>query len=137
MMYPYPQFNHISADVHVSTELASMVCGEFVFPAEMPHELRIQRIFALNELYRTVQRIGDLEHTSDWDWSVIVEDDEGVLHGDGGDEIGFPYQVEPEDYTSGFSRWEVLNVMNLNGDGDEFYSQVAIDSIRKITIEEL
>ena len=139
----------ISASQHISTDLAQLVVGVHEFPKDMPHETRVFRLFALIESYQLVRRVGELEHTGDWDWRIYVDwgeahqivpqpsDDWSMC-----DDISLTYQADPTDYLNRFERWNYLTVGVLNAtdyDHDEQTNDVLvpIDQINRIIIEEL
>ena len=143
-MTEYPKLDIRTYDSHLSTKLADMVTGTFEFYG-MPHDVRVMRLKAIMEVYDAVMRLGDLEHTGDWDWRISVYyaatphelptevggDREDVWS----DTIRLDYEVFPEDYTEGFVRWENLIVEERDHDTDELTDvPVPIDSIRLITI---
>lgn len=140
----YPQLDIRSYDPQMSGDLANLVMGRFDFTG-LPHELRVQRLYTLIEFFRAVQRVGDLEHTGDWDWRIEVwhapQNERSEISGTNedrdvwSDEIGLPYRVEPNDYMTAFARWEFLNVLEIDGEsGEDSTVRVPIDNIRLIHI---
>jgi hypothetical protein len=132
---------------HVSTQLAALVVGEHRFDG-MSHELRTMRMAALIRTYNAVIDIGDLEHTADWDWRITITTNDGLEYPPAScettmcDVLELPYTVEPGDYTSNFSRWEILKAEMYNWQPviegkDISWAEIAIDDIQSITIEEL
>ena len=138
----YPQIDIRRYDPHLSPELAQLVTGTFSF-TDLPHEIRVMRLKAIIEIYEAVKELGELEHTSDWDWrievlhapdngpatSVGTNDDRNVF----ADVMKLDYKTSPEDYLDHFARWQILTVEELSGEtGDPTYVEVPIDEIRII-----
>jgi hypothetical protein len=140
-MMNYPLLDIRSYD-QLSNDLAGLVTGTFNFMG-LPHEARVIRLHALIELYCAVKRIGDLEHTSDWDWRIVVlhapGDEMGTYTGTDddhySDSIELPYETVPGDYIDRFARWQMLRVETFSYETDaQTYTDVPIDDIRLITI---
>ena len=158
----YPQLDIRSYDPQMSGDLANLVTGRFDFMS-LPHELRVMRLYSLIQMYATVRRIGDLEHTSDWDWRIEIayapnadgsgpalhagtmsphlgddfhtpDPDADPEHSTMCDTIELRYTTEPGDYTDQFARWQNLTVEELDDDGNVQYRDVPIDSLRSINV---
>lgn len=128
-----------------SSELATHVVGEYDL-REMSHASRVNRVFSLITLQAAVLTIGELEHTSDWDWRITITLDDGSQFGslydlpdDGyqwADTMKLPYTVEPNDYIDGFARWTTVLIETFpTSDADDAIDvPVPIDRIATIQI---
>jgi hypothetical protein len=139
----YPQFDIRSYDPQTSPALANLVMGRFDFMG-LPHEIRVMRLRALIELYSAILRIGELEHTSDWDWRIEIyhapANERATITGTRddawSDTFDLPYATAPNDYLDGFARWEFLRVTEFptTDSTEEHTVNVPIDDIRTIHI---
>jgi len=141
----YPQIDIRRYDPQLSGDLANLVIGRFDFTG-LPHEIRVMRLAALIEMYASVRRIGDLEHTGDWDWRIEImyapnADGSGralyagTMEAKIDDSLGLPvtdpdpdtpstmsdtielrYVVEPSDYLDHFDRWQNLTVEEIDNE---------------------
>lgn len=135
-------------DRQLSSSMADLVCGEFVLDG-LNHHDRVHRLYALVKTYELVRDLGELEHTSDWDWRIEVEMDNGQIIPtpqpndldpyDWSDEIRLDYETVPGDYLAGFTRWANLTlvVFPVTSEYEPHELSLVIDHIHAIRIEEL
>lgn len=59
---------------------------------------RAEFLYGLSELLSTMMRVGEVEHTNDWDWFVQVQTSDGVWHGDYyKDGVAQDWETTPDD----------------------------------------
>lgn len=132
------------AGPHMSSSLADVVIGTHEFHG-LDHETRVFRIYALQTMTKAVWDIGELEHTSDWDWRVSVEHGEAnIISGTydlendeqvWADTINLPYTTEPGDYMNHFQRWTHMEVEEYRPYTDDpIQVLIPVDQINRITI---
>jgi hypothetical protein len=66
---------------HVSRALANLVAGTYDLTIFEPME-RAEFLYGLWKMYEALEKIGWIEHTSDWDWYVQIELVDGSVYGD-------------------------------------------------------
>jgi hypothetical protein len=131
-------------DTQYSSGLASHVTGEYDLTG-LSHASRVNRVFSLITMQAAVLTIGELEHTSDWDWRVSIVMDNGERYGtvdfpddvyQWADTMRLPYTVEPNDYIDGFARWTTVLVETFptSDSGDPIDVPIDLDRIATITI---
>ena len=126
-----------------SRTLADLLAGHYDIGC-FDHDVKVARISYCINLMDAMMKQGDLEHTNDWDWRIIVTTNDGAVHGTydlpddqyvWSDSMHLPYDAEPGDYLSRFARWNDLWITEFRGD-EEVTVPIPIDSINHIVITE-
>lgn len=127
-----------------SYDLADLVTGRFDFEG-FSHEARVRSLLTLTSVYEMVLALGNTEHTANWDWCIVVTMVDGTEHGytNEGDDMysmcdvmRLPYEAEPDDYTTHFTRWKELELEEYPdcGNGDQRIKCLPIDNIKSVLL---
>jgi len=135
----------------MSLKMADLIVGIHLFKPEWDHTQRVMMVSDLLMVYSMVREMGELEHTSDWDWRITVEaflggrtwtlgtalDEDDDLE-KWADTFRWPesYSVQPRDYTNRFGAWKFIEVEefpSMDSDKPE-WKAVSVDHITRIAI---
>ena len=162
MISTYPNSTNFS---NISLPIADLICGEYNLDEAYPLDVdgspnawmtwsdRAHFMASLIATYNFVWKIGNIEHTNDWDWRINIVLTDGTTYGDSTtsdeEEVmidtiesplieNFPQNANPDTAANQYRGMGItIEIYDCNDTGQSTNVHLRLDQIRSISIERL